>query len=180
MNPAVEKYQVKALLFSGVLYASTDICDAVLERLSTLWGNVVLTSPARDFGHSDYYSAEMGRALTRRFLFFDRFIEQSELPRIKQEAIALETEFSVEGKRRINIDPGFLTLAKLVLATTKDYTHRLYLADDIYGEVTLHFQKDQYRPSEWTYPDYKEPQALQFFQKAREELLMHKKTENRQ
>jgi hypothetical protein len=119
------------------------------------------------FGFTSYYEKEMGAGLEKTYLVFTRQIPRDELASIKCAANRQEDTYRVRGKRRINIDPGYLTGEKLVLASTKDFFHRIYLGHGIFGEVTLHFRKGRYRYFSWTYPDYKEPPFLQFLEKAR-------------
>jgi hypothetical protein len=112
----------------------------------------------------------MGQSLLRRFISIVNLIDQVELPTIKIQTNLLEKLFArPEGSRQVNIDPGYLTFSKVILATTKDYTHRLYLGKKIYGEVTLQYKggEKSFCPWEWTYPDYREPVAINFFNELR-------------
>jgi len=96
----------------------------------------------------------------RRFVTFTELIDPGELVELKLHTNALEQELAVEGKRRVNLDPGYVSLAKLVLATTKNQWHRIYLAQGIYAEVTLSYQHGAWQPQPWTYPDYASPGYL--------------------
>ena len=130
-----------------------------------------MEGPVYPFTHSDYYSAEMGDALIKRFLLFSNLLPQDRLPQTKLFSNSVEERFmGKDGGRRVNIDPGLLTLHNLVLATAKGYAHRIYLGDGIYGEVTLLYQKSGFAPLPWTYPDYQMPQVIGFMSRVREWL----------
>lgn len=156
------------LLFSGFLFHDADILKQALESLTAAWGPVLLESPAFDFTHTDYYRKEMGEGLKRKFVAFADLIAPTDLAKIKVASNRIEDGLAVSGKRRINIDPGYLDFAKLVLASTKDFSHRLCLGENIFGEVSMRYAKGQFQPLEWTYPDYREPQTLDFLNHARQ------------
>jgi hypothetical protein len=98
-------------------------------------------------------------------------MDRERLPDVKIFTNEFERERCINGQRMVNVDPGYIARDKLVLASTKDFYHRLYLADGIYGEVTLHFRKGVFRFFSWTYPDYKEPSFLEFLTKARAKYM---------
>lgn len=104
-----------------------------------------------------------GGGLEKRFIVFKNPIERAKLADTKIFTNGIEKEFSVEGKRQINIAPGYLTHASLVLATTKEFPHRIYLKDGIFAEVTLLFKRNGCRSLEWTYPDFKTKETCDFF-----------------
>jgi hypothetical protein len=119
-----------------------------------------------------YYEREMGRGLTRAYLGFDSLRSMSDLAAVKHTTNQLETQWAVGERRQVNLDPGYLDHAKVVLATTKDYSHRLYLGGGMYAEVTLQYRNKSYQPWDWTYPDYRQPAALDFFNQLREVYKM--------
>jgi hypothetical protein len=125
-------------------------------------------SKIMDFTYTSYYNEEMGVGIKRQFISFTRLILPEQLPGIKLLTNKMEQDLALEGKRLVNIDPGYLSLAKVVLATTKDYSHRLYLGQGIYGEVTLTYAKGKFSPFPWTYPDYQTQAYQQFFREIRE------------
>ena len=130
-----------------------------------------MEGPAYPFTHSDYYKAEMGDDLVKRFLLFSNLLPQDGLPQTKLFSNYVEERFMrSDGGRMVNIDPGLLTLHNLVLATAKGYAHRIYLGDGIYGEVTLLYQKSRFTPLPWTYPDYRMPEVMGFMSRVREWL----------
>lgn len=155
-------------LFVGMLAGKTALFEAVEPKLKALFGEIDLISPVWPWKHTNYYEKEMGKELLRRFVFFKSLIQPDELPDIKQQTIVVETQHvHSEKMRQINLDPGYLNEAKIVLATTKDYSHRLYLGKGIYGEVTLYHSKGAFRPLPYTYPDFRTEEYLILFEKAR-------------
>ena len=155
------------LLFCGALYNDSDAYEEAKRRMSFEWGPVLLASESFNFDHTDYYQGEMGNEIKRVFLAFRNLITPSELALSKVVSSQIEQDLSRAGKRRVNLDPGYLHQAKVVLASSKDYSHRIYLDRGIYGEVTLAFSGGTYRVFEWTYPDYREERVLSFFNHAR-------------
>jgi hypothetical protein len=150
--------------------------DSAAARLAAVHGAVDYASPLLPFDVSSYYAAEMGPGLRRRFIAFSRLIQPDELPVIKLAAIALEAEFAVDDRRTVNLDPGYLCAGKLVLATTKNQQHRLYLGQGIYGEVALRFRAGAWQPWEWTYPDYRSPEYAQVFAEIRRLFMRQRGT----
>jgi hypothetical protein len=124
------------------------------QRLAAEWGAVDLQSDLLPFVHTDYYAVEFGDGLVRRIWSFERLIDPGTLASIKRWTNELEQGWAGGGRRQVNLDPGYVSMAKLVLATTKNHGHRIYLRDGIYAEVTLCYRDGAYRPWPWTYPDY--------------------------
>jgi hypothetical protein len=141
------------------------------ERAEQQWGRVALASPAFPFTDTAYYAREMGANLRKCFFAFEQLIDPAELPSLKRCSNDWEVEYrDSHGHpecRPLNLDPGYLTEAKLVLATTKDRDHRLYLAGGIYAEITLCYVQGRWRHREWTYPDYRRPEYHEFFDRCR-------------
>lgn len=161
------------------LIAREDLFEPVEKILRRKFGIIDFKSEILDFNFTDYYQPEMGIGLKRRFLSFKQKILPRDLSRIKVYTNHIEKKFSKNnGSRQINIDPGYLTLAKLVLATTKDYQHRLYLDQGIFAEVTLRFQGKTFTSWEWTYPDYRSPAYINIFNHIRNNLLSKGKSKN--
>ena len=139
--------------------------------LSRKFGEIDFQSKVLDFIYTDYYNREMGSGLKRQFLSFKRLISPEKMPDIKIYTNSLEQKsFCIKGKRSVNIDPGYLNLSKLVLATTKDHQHRLYLGKGIYAEVTLRYKNKTFCPWEWTYPDYYSEEYITIFNHLRKQL----------
>jgi hypothetical protein len=164
----IHQQQPGVKLFVGLLAANEELLQMARRRLALDFSPVDHESPVIPFTYSDYYNEEMGDTLLRQWISLTEPIHITELPGIKIFTNRLETLYSREGRRAINIDPGYVTLGKVVLATTKDYDHRLYVRDGIFEEVTLHYRRTKgFLPWPWTYPDYKCETALEFFQQTR-------------
>ena len=162
----VRKYNPVKLIF-GFIYSDEAVFVKAKTRLKRKFGKQDFESAAIDFNYTDYYEKEMGGGLKRRFISFRKLIPIVELYRIKLYANRLESRFLNGLNRKINIDPGYLDLAKLVLASTKDYAHRIYLRKGIFAEVTLSYRGDSFTPNEWTYPDYRSKEYIDIFNQIR-------------
>jgi hypothetical protein len=142
------------------------------ERLEREYGPVALAGEPYLFTHTSYYEPTMGSGLTKRLLAFRDLVAPDSLPDIKRRTNSLEHELAESGAyaelRPLNLDPGVLTLGKFLLATTKDQSHRIYLRDGIFAEVTLRFAAGEYEPWPWTYADYREPAVRAFLREARD------------
>jgi len=123
------------------------------------------------FGHTDYYGREFGADLMRRVYTFAQLVDPGTLADIKLETNELESHWSLEGRRLVNLDPGYVSLAKLVLATTKNNAHRVYIGKGIFAEVTLRFRAGHFTGLEWTYPDYASPDYCALFDGIRSRYL---------
>jgi Domain of unknown function (DUF4416) len=163
-----------ALLFIGTLYSDPGISDRSRELIEKNFGEVLFSSHSLPWDYSAYYKEELGSPLFRQFIFFNNLIDPGTLADAKLKTNEIEDMFSSEGRRRINLDPGYLTPARIVLASTKDYAHRIYLGKGIYGEVTLIFKDGIYSPHLYTYRDYQDKQYVEIFMNARE--LLRKKS----
>lgn len=131
------------------------------------FGPIDYESELLPFDHTSYYEREFGPGLVRQIVAFADLIAPQRLAEIKRTTNDLEMTWAVEGRRRVNLDPGYVSLSKMVLATTKDYTQRIYLGQGIYAEVTLYYQRGAFHPWEWTYPDYASPRYLEIFAQIR-------------
>lgn len=151
--------------------------DWARERAVAAWGPVALASPRFDFTETDYYQPTMGAGIQKCFWAFERLIDPAALVEVKIETNAWEAEYATKGghvePRPLNLDPGYLTPAKLVLASTKDHAHRLYLSRGIYAEVTLFYKDRRWQHRDWTFPDYRRGDYQQFFAECREHLRRH-------
>jgi len=155
-------------LFMSLLLTEDSVFQQGLQDLRLTFGETDFVSERFAFDLTDYYSKEMGPNLFRHFIAFEFLIPPSSLPEIKQTTNRLEGKYiHSQGSRRMNIDPGYVCLEHVILATTKGYTHRPYLRDGIYADLTLIYQKGSYRPLEWTYPDYRQPEIISLFNRLR-------------
>lgn len=160
-----------AKLFIGMISNRTTLFDEVRQPIVSRFGPIDLESPIYPWTHTTYYEKELGPDLKRQFLFFKQPVSPDALPEIKRFTNDLEQRWvraTAEGDlRQINLDPGYLAPSKIVLATTKDYAHRLYLRDGIYAEVTLVYQGKSFIPLPHTYPDFRSEEYIALFNEAR-------------
>jgi hypothetical protein len=131
-----------------------------------------MISPWIPFDFTSYYETEMGAPLYRRLLTFEKPVPQDQLVRIKLYTNELEMQYMKDGKRRINADPGILSHERFVLATGKNFTHRIYLNNGIFADLTLIFTQGRFQELPWTYPDYKDKNILSFLEKVRSKYLI--------
>ena len=168
----------KALLILGLLCADDTVMCHAEKTLNRTFGPFLHMSAVYPFRHTTYYNDELGDTIKRKYYSFNKLIKKDTLARIKGKTNSIEKRFSREGKRCVNIDPGYLDLSKIVLASTKEFSHRIYLGQGIYAEVTLLYQKGTYTTLPWTYPDYKADETIGFFNNARKDYhgLLKKKS----
>jgi Domain of unknown function (DUF4416) len=159
-----------AILFTGLLYQNTVNLDSPRDILRRQFGDIILETPPLPWDWSGYYAEELGSAIARVFLFFKNPFSQERLPEIKLFTNDIEDQLSAGRRRNINIDPGYLTLSKVVLASTKNYAHRIYMGRGIYAETTLVFRGGCYQPHLFTYRDYASEAYRGIFARAREFL----------
>jgi hypothetical protein len=162
-------------LFIGILVSSPKLIAEVESRLTNAYGPIDHRSEVIPFDFTDYYETEMGDLIDRIFFSFERLIEADQLPEIKRQTNHLEDEMAPllqtatpNVKRPVNFDPGYIEQAKVILASTKNFYHRIYLGGGIYGEVTMHFKNNTYQFFPWTYPDYQSKDYQEFFLKIRQ------------
>jgi len=154
-------------LFMALLSRDPEVFPLVEGRLSGVFGPMDSFSATLPWETTDYYEEEMGSGLLRKFVSFAPLISPEKLPETKLKTHGLEqgclwSEGERKG-RKINIDPGYVDVGKVVLASTKDAAHRIYLRSGIYGEATLLFHGGSFHPFDYTYPDYLWPETLAFF-----------------
>lgn len=160
----------------GSLFAvERKILNDALREWSGLYGRIDYLSEVLTFDRTEYYGREMGSSLVRRFVSFESLIEADALPSVKKITDELERGFSEGGRRRVNIDPGYISRGNLVLATGKGQAHRPYLRDGVYADLTLLYGNGSFRPLEWTYPDYAEEKIRAMFARIRQKYLLQLK-----
>jgi hypothetical protein len=158
-------------LFVGILSSDNTLLEEVEYLLAKRLGKVDIKSEIFPFDFTDYYKKEMGTNISRQFLCFKELINPEELSDIKIWTNELENEIKCYRKsdvaRPINLDPGYLTHCNLILASAKDYYHRIHLQNGIYAEVTLFYQHEVFKNLPWTYPDFQTEEYKNFFLKVR-------------
>lgn len=143
-------------LFSGILYNDTAMLDAAVERLSAHYGKIDYVSSEFVFSElSNYYADELSGTVYRRFVSFEKLILPDTIAKVKQQTNEIERELSVDGRRRVNLDPGLIGRGALLLPTTKYAPHRIAMHDGIYVELTLFYCGGDYDDFPWTYRDFK-------------------------
>jgi len=162
-------------LLMSHIYADGNLLKNILEALSERYGDIDFVSARMPFHYTDYYAEEMGSPLERRFIFFDTLIRPESLPDVKLCTNDMEDRTLEGGKRRVNIDPGYMSQAHLILATGKGYTHRPYMREGIYADLTLIYSGKSFQTLPWTYPDYGEKPVIEMFNRIRSKYLMQSK-----
>jgi hypothetical protein len=157
-------------LVIAYIYKEEGVYVKAKEILQNKFGTIDFESERIKFNYTDYYNNEIGSDLIRRFISFEKLIKPEDLSLIKVLTNNIEQQFLYENtkKRRINIDPGILSLSKFILATTKNYSHRIYIGNGIFAEVTLKYENKCFTAFDWTYPDYKTQEYREILEKIRE------------
>jgi len=167
----------KVKLIAGLLACSEERLESARTILRKRFGPTDLESPLLAFNCTSYYNWELGEGIKRQFVSFETLIDAERSEDIKRSTIAIEDELSLSGKRTVNIDPGYLELSKLVLFSTKNYSHRIYLGKGIFAEITLIYRNGSFHPLEWTYPDYQSSEYRETFGRIRDLYKAQKKEE---
>jgi hypothetical protein len=153
-------------LFVGMLSSIPETLSDVEARLSSLFGPIDLRSEPFPFDSTSYYNDEMGQPLCRHFFAFAELIPPERIAQIKIQTNQLEAELASRKSgvsRPVNLDPGYLEESKIVLASTKNFSHRILIADGIYAEVTMQFEGKEWRMLPWTFPDFRTGRYNAFF-----------------
>lgn len=156
-----------AKLIIGIITGDTDLLVPVADRLADAFGDIDMISPWLAFEDTAYYAPEMGKGLQRRMLSFKSLIAPDRLAPVKNSTDAIENDFLENGNRLVNIDPGLLTHERLVLATGKNFTHRIYIGRQVYADLTLIYQQGRFQSLPWTYPDYRRANMRDFLIRVR-------------
>ena len=159
--------------FTAITFTSESILEEVRTLLQELISIADYSSPAFPFSKfTSYYEEEMGSDLKKIFLTFQELKPAEILPDIKIATNQLESRYLKSGGRQVNIDPGYICAAKLILATSKDYDHRTYLNRGIFADIHYRFRDGKFQINDWTYPDYQQPFIIEFFEEIREKYMM--------
>jgi len=161
-----------AKLVIGVFTRNKKIIDNLAIELSSQFGQIDLVSSWMDFDYTSYYEPEMGSPLARRVFAFKRLIEQGELAAVKNATNQIEQTHSQGGRREANIDPGYVLHERFVLASGKNFSHRIYIGDGIYADLTLIYQNGNFQKLPWTYPDYADQAILNFLDQVRSKYVL--------
>ena len=169
-------------LIVAILAADKQCLQAATDSLAAELGAIDLISDVWPFTQTSYYNDEIGENILRQIVSFEKLIDPGQLAKIKHQTTQLEqklaTQLGLDLPRPINLDPGIIEPSKLILATTKNYSHRIYIGEKMYAEVTLIFDKGLWQPFEYTYPDYRQQCYFDFFDKVRTRLLEQLKSQH--
>jgi len=165
MGELLPFYPAKLVL--GILINKDEYKDSLEQDLINAFGKIDYESELIDFTYSSYYNQEMGTPIKKYFLAFNELKSPEIMADIKLATNKIETKYSINLCRKINLDPGLLFLSKFILTTTKDGSHRIPLHSGIYAEITLMYEKNSFRPIEWTYPDFKDMKYIIILNKIR-------------
>lgn len=172
--------QPPVLLFIAIMASHTDWIREAIALLSDEFGRVISQAPPYEFDQfTAYYATEFGTGLKKTIIALNRLIPPEHLMAIKRRTNEWEATFQNAAvpslqpiARRVNLDPGYVNLSKVVLATTKDHAHRIYIGQGIFEEITLTYRKKEgFLPNPWTYPDYAAQDRLAFFNSLRQNYL---------
>ncbi len=155
-------------LICGVLTSRPEYIDPITSELCSKFGSIDFKSDTIPFDFTAYYDEEMGTPIIRLFLAFETLVFPDTLAEIKTFTNRIEEKYSVERKRLVNLDPGLISLKRLILASTKDNGRRVPLTNGIYAEITLVFIGGEFHHVPWTYPDYRSQRYLDIMKKIRE------------
>jgi hypothetical protein len=160
-----------AKLVIGLFMKEKGLIEQITAELIEVFGSIDMVSPWLPFNYTDYYESEMNAPLFRRMLTFKELIKQSSLADIKNTTNEIESSYSREEKRLINIDPGYMLQERFVLATGKNFAHRIYIGKKIYADLTLIYTKGGFKKLPWTYPDYSDKNMLSFHRQVRKKYV---------
>ena len=161
-----------AKLVTGLFMHDKALFEAIAGSLAEKFGAIDMVSAWFDFDYTRYYEPEMGAPLFRRMLVFKPLLGQGDLARVKCRTNEIEKQYRKDGNRTVNIDPGYLLAERFVLATGKNFAHRIYIGRNIYADLTLVYQKGGFQTLPWTYPDYADPAMRQFLETVRGKYLL--------
>ncbi len=155
-------------LFCGVLYSDEQLLNDSRLLLVEKYGEIDYQGDQFNFEISEYYRPEMGWPIYRRFWAFETLINPNEIARLKIECNEIEDQLTVAGNRKVNLDPGYMDYDKIVLASAKYNGQKIYLDYGIYADLTLRYEKGNFYPYPWSFPDFKNGQYNQTFLRIRE------------
>ena len=171
-----------AKLIIGILAANRQCLHTAVEALTSKFGRTDFVSNVWQFTQTDYYKDQTGEHILRQFVSTEQLIAPALLAKIKHRTNKLEQKLAAKLAlplpRPVNLDPGIIEPSKLILASTKNYSHRIYIGKKMYAEATLIFDRGHWRPFDYTYPDYKQQCYFDFFDKVRTRLLEQIKSQH--
>ncbi len=162
-------------LIVGVLAANDDALERAVRAVENQFGAIDFKSDIWPFTQTEYYEDEMGQNVLRQFVTIEKLIDPGDLADIKHKANILEQDLAkqlnLDLPRPVNLDPGIIEPSKLILASTKNFSHRIYIGNRMYAELTLSFSKGVWKSFDYTFPDFKQNTYHDFFTKVRDHLV---------
>ena len=165
----------KVKLICGIMYMGNNIFIEIKKTLVAKFGQIDFESQEYDFNFTTYYEEETGKDLKKQIIVFKKLIDRDELAEIKHYTNTIEDEFSKEGKRKINLDPGYMTEHNVILASAKELPHKVSIGKGMFGDVVLEYRKGDYEDSRHTFPDYRTPLVKEFLKTIRKKYLQERK-----
>ena len=153
-------------LIAGVLYANAGLLEQVEEALAARISPIELRSEPFAFDVTGYYGPEMGGDLKRVLYAFRDLVGPETIADVKLATNDVEAYFAASGRRRVNIDPGYIDFHKLVLASAKFLGQKIYIGKGIYADPTLYYDKG-WKPHPWGFPDFKDGRYNDFLTRVR-------------
>jgi hypothetical protein len=167
-----------AKLVIGLFMREKHLLAAVCQDLTPRFGSIDMVSPWFAFDFTKYYETEMGAPLSRRLIVFKDLVRQGDLADVKLFTNSIEKKYARQGKRLVNIDPGYMLPERFVLATGKNYSHRIYIGKGIYADLTLVYRQGSFQTLDWTYPDYADPGMRSYLNSVRKKYIEDLKQES--
>jgi Domain of unknown function (DUF4416) len=160
-------------LVCGILYKDAEWLHLGLQDLEDKFGSPDFQSEPIEFTFTDYYYKEMGKPLSRVFVSFARLIDSADLADVKLYTNSVEEKHALQagGSRVLNLDPGYINGAAFILATSKNFAHRIYLGKGVFAQQELLFEKKRVQSLDWTYPDYRSYEYQEMLRKIRDAYL---------
>ena len=177
---SIPKEPRKVKLISSLFSPEENLIEKVIKQMEGSFGPVDWVSERLTFDRTRYYANEMGWPLWRRFISFSNLIMPDSIVEVKLATNRIENGHLVEGRRRINVDPGYISLERLILASGKNYVHRIYLREGIYADFTLAYHGGTFKPLPWTYPDYADEKIIGCFNMIRNGYVQYLRKEERE
>ena len=172
----IQEFEPEKLII-GVIYHDEKILNEALEILTNKFGPCDAISEEFSFSKefSNYYDDEIGGEGLRRIYSFEQLVDASHQAEIKEFTNSIEAGFSIDGNRKINLDPGFINHGRLMLATTKPAGFRIPLSNGIYTELTLFYARGEWHKLPWSYRDYQSKLVQDFITEVRKTYLAQRK-----
>ncbi len=155
-------------LIVSALAPRKSVADQAVPIIEKRFGRLTDEEGPLPFDYTDYYVEEMGPGIQRWLWSFEELLDRGAMAAVKLFTNEIEQTLALNGRRRVNLDPGFLSLENFVLVTGKNHAHRIYIGDGVFADLTLIYRRGSFRALEWTYPDYAEPRLISVLNKLRE------------